>query len=350
MQKEFLVIRDYPGDDLLRAWRDFLARADYPAHFASPEYFLEPFIQHKRPFAVLAMQAGSIAGVLTGLESEGRISCGLPGAPQVALLPKADREVERRLSEGLLEAAGNAKLIMAFGWTPLEAFAERGFRSRQLPGVAMLDLRLGSEALLRAFPQRRQTYVRKAIRAGVDVHELTGPQELIEYYDVYVTWSKSKGLPFHSFDLLERAFQLRNNRRLFVARHGEKVIGGLVVRMCPGGIVEFTANSSLADSLRLRPNDLLHWRAIEWACSEGYSWYKLGSAPYVRQGFGAKMVPTYRVRLDRSFLRRYDCREFLENEARRFIGVSRRALSRTLRQRQSTDSSNDGATSQSNDG
>jgi len=56
---------------------------------------------------------------------------------------------------------------------------------------------------------------------------------------------------------------------LLLARYNDEVIAGVVLRFFPGGVVEHAANSSLQSALHLKPNDLLHWRAIEWACADG---------------------------------------------------------------------------------
>jgi hypothetical protein len=52
-----------------------------------------------------------------------------------------------------------------------------------------------------------------------------------------------------------------------------------VIRFSPQGIMKYAANSSLESALRLRPNDLLHWRAIEWGCRERLAKYNLGGGP-----------------------------------------------------------------------
>jgi hypothetical protein len=327
MEDGFFVISAYPETDLFRLWQEFMAQADYATYVTSPEYLAEPLVQQRDRFAVIAVRAGRIVAAVTGYRREKQIVCGFPGSPQVALVPCADKLVERQLVQGLLRAADKAHLITVYGWTPLDAFAEFGFRSKRLTGIAMLDLRLGPEALMHAFPKRRQTYIRKAIRQGVEVYESRNWEEFHEYYDVYVAWSKRKGLPILSSDTLLDIYRHRNCRRLFIARHRGKLIAALVVRVYPGGVAEFVANNWLQEFQHLRPNDLLHWRAIEWACSQGYGWYKLGVAPYLRERFGAKVVPTYRVRSDRTLLGTYDKREFVEMGLRRVRKLLRNVTS-----------------------
>jgi len=88
-----------------------------------------------------------------------------------------------------------------------------------------------------------------------------------------------------------------------------------VVRFFPGGVMEYAANSSLESALHLRPNDLLHWRAIEWACGEGLTKYSLGGAHLFLRKFGGEVVPTTRHRLDRSAFRRYAIGDWIAERA-----------------------------------
>ncbi|MGH9470145.1 MAG: GNAT family N-acetyltransferase, partial [Terriglobia bacterium] len=101
------------------------------------------------------------------------------------------------------------------------------------------------------------------------------------------------------------------NRLLYLARQEGKIIAGTIIRWHPGGMVEYGRNNSLPEYLNLKPNDLLLWKAIEWACAEGVSVFSLGGAGNFHREFGGKLVPIYRYRLDRTFLRRYDRQEAL---------------------------------------
>ena len=82
--------------------------------------------------------------------------------------------------------------------------------------------------------------------------------------------------------------------------------------------------------------DLLHWRAIEWACAEGMNKYSLGGAhPFLRK-FGGEIVPTTRCRLDLSFLGRHSLGDWITERAeaaRTFLPEQVLTLSRAVRRR-----------------
>jgi hypothetical protein len=71
-------------------------------------------------------------------------------------------------------------------------------------------------------------------------------------------------------------------------------------------MIEYAANSSLVEDLKLNPNDLLQWRVVEWACANGYKRYSLGGAHLFSRKMGGTIVPVYRYRFDRTWLRRHE--------------------------------------------
>src|SRR5262249_6498372 len=97
-------------------------------------------------------------------------------------------------------------------------------------------------------------------------------------------------------------------------RHKGKIIAGVVIRFAPCGIMEYAANSSLEGALRLRPNDLLHWRAIEWGCRMGMIKYSLGGTHLFLRKLGGEITPTIRCRLDRSLLRRFTIADWISDQ------------------------------------
>ena len=181
----------------------------------------------------------------------------------------------------------------------------------------MLDLSHGPDALFRKFSQNKRSNIKKSIRYGVSVEPATRRDEIAAYYAICVEWSARKALPPPGEEEFQRAFALTNNRLLLLARHQGKIIAGVVIRFFPRGVMEYAANSSLERALHLRPNDLLHWRAIEWGCRAGMTKYSLGGAHLFLRKFGGEIVPITRHRLDRSAFQRFAIADWLANCAER---------------------------------
>jgi hypothetical protein len=154
------------------------------------------------------------------------------------------------------------------------------------------------------------------MRRGIEVSDQFSDADLESYYAIYVNWCQTKQQPSHPYDVFRETVRLRANRRLFLAKYNGVVIAGATVRFSPGGVMEYAANSSLKEHQPLRPNDLLHWRMIEWACAEGLRTYSLGGAHLFLRRFGGTLVNTYQYRLDLTFGKRIEMRERLLAAAR----------------------------------
>ena len=312
------ILTSEPAGPIAEAWRDFLARADFPCHYASPAFFREPQFRMRDPFAVLIRDGARVTAVAAGIVDERIVRCGLQSRPQLAIDPEADRgAVARALAEALGDIPGRGVEVIA--WSRIPELMLAGYREQVHEGeggIVLLDLRRGAESLFRDFSESRRTNIRKAMRRGIEVVQASSDADVEEYYPIYAEWSRLKGYEPTPYPLFRDTVQTRTNRRLFLARYQGKTIAGVSVRFWPGGVIEFAANSSLKADQSLRPNDLLHWRIIEWACAEGLTTYSLGGAHLFLRRFGGTIIDTYEYRLDRTFGKRREWRDRLMSAAR----------------------------------
>jgi hypothetical protein len=321
---EHKILHEFPTGQVETDWRDLLNRLELPSHYNAPEFFLEPHWAGRKPFSVLAVEGVRVAGVLTGIHDGEQVISGLATRPQVAVDPRMDAATAlEALVEGLIEEAGRKKLLTVYTWPSLElpAFAGVGFRRRQLLGSVMLDLTLGADALFQQFPKDRRRNIRYAEKHGITVRVAAGREDFLRAYEVYVTWDGThqkdgKGAP-RTFENFETAQLLAKNRRLFLAELDGKLIAINMFRFYPGGLFESAANYSLDEFLHLKPNDLLQWKGIEWACGNGLRRHSLGGAHPFLARFGGTIVPIIRYRLDRTLLRKHDLRESVVDLARK---------------------------------
>jgi hypothetical protein len=316
----FQVLGGPPDDPTADRWGDFLARADFPCHYVTPSFFHEPQFRSQEPFAILVSQGTRIVAVATGLLAGRSIECGLQSRPQLSIDPTADRGlVARTLATAFELAYGSARSVTVIAWSPLPELTLTGFSERVYGGeggIILLDLRRGPDALFREFSESRRANIRKATRRGVQVVEASTEADVAGYYPIYCEWSRSKGHVPVPYPLFRETLEVRANRRLFLARHDGATIAGVVVRFCPGGVIEFAANASLKSDQSMRPNDLLHWRIIEWACAQGFVTYSLGGAHLFLRRFGGTVASTYQYRLDRTLGKRLELRDRLAAAAR----------------------------------
>jgi hypothetical protein len=312
-------------------WREFLSRADFAAHYVSKEYFREPFVRGKRPFVILALKGERVVAALSGIHDEQQLISGLMSRPQMCFDKTVDLSpISDALASGLLNEGASEKLITLYSWVPLD-LSKYGYRCQQEEGVVMLDLTKGPDELFKQFAQTRRTDIRNAIKRGLEVVIAGTREEFRAYYDIYADWCQRKKIPPFSFEVVEEALRLPN-RRLFLARFEGKIIGATIIRLYPGAMIEYAANSSLGEYLKLHPNDLLQWRIVEWACQEGYKQYSLGGAHLFIRRMGGNMAPVYRYRIDRTWLHRYELKDALGKSGRNVFNTLPSGLKTRLRQ------------------
>jgi len=304
----------FPDKPLRDAWRECLNNADFSSHYSAPEYFLEPYYRDQSQFAILAVQNGEVHGVVTGVRNGKVVDCGLGVRPQVVIRRDADPAVVGNvLARGLLDhVGGQAELLNVFTWAPNQGFRAAGFRVRECAGehgTILLDLTRGADALFKEFSETRRNKIRRAMKYGVDVSPLRSGEEFDVYYDIYKDWCAFKHIQPQSKEMQRAAFELTGNRLILVARHQGQVIGASTFRFCPGGLIEYAANVSRREETKVRQNDLLLWKSIEWAANNGFRTYSMAGAHFFLQKFGGKIHTTYRYRMDRSLLRRHDLKE-----------------------------------------
>ena len=315
------ILHSYPDELCEERWRKFLARADFAAHYVAPEYFREPFFRDKQPFVVLAWQDERVVAALSGMHEEHQLVCGQISRPQICFDKAIDRATAAdTLVDGLLHEAGPDKLITFYSWVPLNTLSKHGYRGQQEEGVVMLDLTQGPDELFKRFAQTRRTDIRNSIKRGLEVGIARTRDEYRGYYDIYLDWCRRKRIAPFSFETMEEAFS-SPSRRLFIARHEGNIIAGTIIRLYPGAMIEYAANCSYEEYRKLKPNDLLQWRVVEWACAEGYKSYSLGGAHLFVRRMGGSIAPVYRYRLDRTWLHRHELKEALGKSGRNMFKV-----------------------------
>jgi hypothetical protein len=308
----FEILHDEPLGPIGPLWRACLADSDFPTHYTAPEYFCDPMFRGTKPFAILSIVDKDVTAVMTGIHNSDRVESGLPLRPQIAFARRADRSrAMNNLIAGLLQESKSAKLVDLFLWSDMAGLVDTRFRQRTYEGVVMLDLSLGPDAVFQEFTKVRRKRIRRAIKHGVTVEPAKSRDDISAYYEVHFDWTRRRGRPIPGKEQFQGIFASGRNRRLLLARYNGGVIAGVVLRFFPGGVVEVAANGSLEDALHLRPNDLLYWRAIEWACAEGLTKCSLGGANLFLQQFGGKIVQTTRHRLDLSLFRRFEIGDWM---------------------------------------
>ena len=321
----FKVLYEYPSANDLRDWRAALAEAEYASHYTSPSFFREPYFIGRSPFAVLAYSGSEVQGIACGVVDGNEAVCGLMSRSQVCFRQGADVDaVGRVLADGM--ATLPQRLLTVYSGTASAGFLARRFRQRTYEGsqgTRMLRLGRTADEVFKGFSATVRNEVRRAIKIGVEVAHMDIESEFDQYYDIYVEWCQHKRIAPIEREVQRASYSLTTNRIVLVAKFEGRMVGVSTFRFCEPGVVEYTANVSRHEDRKLRPNGLLVWRGVEWACERGFSWFSMGGNHFFLSQFGGEVSPIFRYRLDRSLGRRHDVEEYVRERAgNRFRSLS----------------------------
>jgi hypothetical protein len=132
--------------------------------------------------------------------------------------------------------------------------------------------------------------VNKAAREGVAVRLAETEEELRAWYQLYLETNRWHAVPPRPYRLFQACWDLLQPRglmRLMLAEQREagqcRLLAGSIFLMF-GSTVFYAFNGRRLETLSLRPNDAIHWNAIQDACREGYRYYDFGEVLEDNQG------------------------------------------------------------------
>ena len=307
---KYLVVTSAAAPEVASAWNNCLDAAEYATHYTAPEFFREKTFEGKRPFAVLALEETTIHGVVTGFFDGRDVICGSPGSSHVCVRRGANLgEVGRALTEGLQQhARGAASYVRVHTWTEMPSFQTAGYRLQRFEVpmcTILLDLSKGKDSLFRQCSETRRNKIRRAIKAGVVIEEMGIEKDFDAYYELYRHWCDSKNVKRTAYERQRAIFESTENRLILVARHEGRIVGVSTFRFRRPGMVEYAGNVPRREETRIRQNDLLLWRGIEWSVEQGsFGNFSMAGAHFFLQKFGGRAHSTYGYSLDRTLFRR----------------------------------------------
>ena len=150
--------------------------------------------------------------------------------------------------------------------------------------------------------------INKATRLGVQVRQAQTEGELRSWYELYVQTMRKLAVMPNSYRYYKIAWQQLYSKgmlRLLLAEQiveGQKRLLAGILILLDGQTASFASAGWREEDQALRPNDILHWQAIQDACTEGFRWYDFGDVELENQGLArykskwgteAKMVYDY---------------------------------------------------------
>jgi lipid II:glycine glycyltransferase (peptidoglycan interpeptide bridge formation enzyme) len=178
-----------------------------------------------------------------------------------------ERAIKNRVSEALIYRIGEDHVLESLGYTLIQVF-----------NVYKVALQKSAEELWSNIAYNKRKNIKKAQRQGVEVVEVTSYDGLVSFYDMLSISGKRADFiphPFSYFYSYLKIFGANDNARVFLAVFDGQYVAGVFV-VIHGDTAYALGAGSREDAWSVRPNDMLHWKAMEWACSKGLSHYHMG--------------------------------------------------------------------------
>lgn len=221
----------------------------------------------------------------------------LSGTPAMGPISDPGRLDQPALLHSLSEycrGEGIDLLEICCPWLDDASLRACGFRAAQDVTFAM-DL-AGAQQAWRSLNKTTRNCVRQAERSGVRVEPAQDEQAIHEHFrqlgEVLAKYRSRPSYPVERPLAMWRHLYPSQLMLLQAMHEGRSIATYLLVH--DHSTMWGLASASRQDSLRLRPNDLLHWKAIETACGLGLSRFDFCGGGDYKEKYGGVMVPRVR--------------------------------------------------------
>jgi peptidoglycan pentaglycine glycine transferase (the first glycine) len=159
------------------------------------------------------------------------------------------------------------------------ALRERGFAISDLPtapvATVMVDVRRTPEELLAGMRANSRRCARKAIRDRIEVRP-AGDTGLAAFARIIARASERHGYDPYPVDYYAEILrQFGPRAELLLAERGGEALSGLLLIGYGDSVICKACAWSGEHRGIITPNELIHWRAMQWARDHGYRYYDL---------------------------------------------------------------------------
>ena len=180
----------------------------------------------------------------------------------------------------LEKRARKDRVCEAFIFQPEEngVLESLGYVMEKTFNVYKVDLGKSVEELWMKIAHNKRRNIKKAQNQGVEVVASDSEKDLESFYEMHALAGKRAGFIPHSFSYFGsflKVFGVFGKAKVFLAIFEGKPVAGVFV-VVHGDTAYALGAGSREEVWQVRPNDILHWKAMEWACNNGLSYYHMG--------------------------------------------------------------------------
>jgi CelD/BcsL family acetyltransferase involved in cellulose biosynthesis len=172
----------------------------------------------------------------------------------------------------------HAQILVPEAWHMQEVADKLGFSLGGYLNEYAVKLEKNPEELWAKISRNKRKNIKKAAKKGVEVVQSHDIDDLHTFYSMFEATKKRKGFwsyPLSWFESVWKLYKPAELSKVFLARYNGKPASGVFV-VIHGKTVYALAAASFTESWKVRPNDIMHWKVMEWACQNGYSKYHMG--------------------------------------------------------------------------
>jgi len=158
-----------------------------------------------------------------------------------------------------------------------EVFHKMNYVAKAKENEYVVNLGGGAQKLWMNIHHNKRRNIKRALEQGVEITQSHNNEDLKTFYSLLQASVERKGYTPYPRALFEAIWNNYDPElsSVFLAKWKGKSISGVFI-VVQGKTVYALNAGSLVEGWEVRPNDIMHWKAMEWACSRGYTKYNLG--------------------------------------------------------------------------
>lgn len=136
----------------------------------------------------------------------------------------------------------------------------------------------------------RRNGITKSFRLGTTIEDVQDVDSIEEIYKQLQETYRNAKVPLADITLFKSTITElvpKNMAKVWVAKYNNEIIGTIITLTYKNTIYDWYAGSS-QKHLKLCPNDVLPWHAIEWGVENGFSKFDFGGAGKPDEYYGVR--------------------------------------------------------------
>ncbi|MEM3566193.1 MAG: peptidoglycan bridge formation glycyltransferase FemA/FemB family protein [Candidatus Bathyarchaeia archaeon] len=280
---EYAIVKDFSG----KLWNSFLEKhsnGNFEQSFEYGEISKKAF-PRSNVVRLACLRGNEPVGILQGIYSKYfgfGMSLGIMRGPVVNFDGTDYTHVVECLLRAIEDYARKNHVIEARVWVPQAWGVDAVFNSLGYSLVSryneyVVDLEKGIDDVWKSFSHNKRRNIKKALGMGVQVDESRRTEDLLTFYSMLTAAEKRGGFTSYPLSFFKAVWELYSPdlSKVFLARWNGKAVSGVFTVM-HGKTVFALAAGSFSEGWMVRPNDIMHWKVMEWAMEKGYSRYQMG--------------------------------------------------------------------------